>query len=169
VLAFGLLEGLVIAALLGLITLLIGTKQRSTSILGKEPETAVYRSVEHYPQAETYPGLLILRFDGSLYFANAHDFQTAVNRAIDTAEPKPSVVLLDGEALNGVDATAVIMLREFQEQLSKEDVELRFARIKTYVLDVMQRGGMEEAIPAEHFYPSVQAGVDTYLTEQQEK
>jgi hypothetical protein len=33
----------------------------------------------------------------------------------------------------------------------------------------MQRGGMEEAIPAEHFYPSVQAGVDTYLTEQQEK
>jgi MFS superfamily sulfate permease-like transporter len=169
VLAFGLLEGLVIAALLGLITLLIGTKQRSTSILGKEPETAVYRSVEHYPQAETYPGLLILRFDGSLYFANAHDFQTAVNRAIDTAEPKPSVVLLDGEALNGVDATAVIMLREFQEQLSKEDVELRFARIKTHVLDVMQRGGMEEAIPVEHFYPSVQAGVDTYLAEQQEK
>jgi hypothetical protein len=55
VLAFGLLEGLVIAALLGLITLLIGTKQRSTSVLGKEPETDVYRSVEHFPEAETYP------------------------------------------------------------------------------------------------------------------
>jgi high affinity sulfate transporter 1 len=169
VLAFGLLEGLVIAALLGLITLLIGTKQRSTSVLGKEPETAVYRSVEHYPEAETYPGLLILRFDGSLYFANAHDFQTAVNRAIDSSDPTPQVVLLDGESMNGIDATAVITLREFQEQISEEGVELRFARIKTHVLEVMQHGGLEEVIPVEHFYPSVQAGVDAYMAEQQEK
>ena len=111
----------------------------------------------------------ILRFDGSLYFANAHDFQTAVRRAIAAAEPAPQVVLLDGEALNGVDATAVITLREFQQQLQGEAIEMRFARIKTHVLEVMQHGGLEETIPPQHFYPSVQAGVDAYLAEQQEK
>ena len=89
VLAFGLLEGLVLAAMLGLIVLLIGTKRRNTSVLGKEPETAVYRGVEHYPEAETFPGLLIIRFDGTLFFANAHDFVTAVRQAIAAADPPP--------------------------------------------------------------------------------
>jgi high affinity sulfate transporter 1 len=169
VLALGLLEGLVIAALLGLISLLAGTKSRNTSVLGKVPETAVYRSIEHYPGAETYPGLLILRFDGTLYFANAHDFQTAVQRAIAAMDPAPSVVLIDGESMNEIDATAVITLREFQQQLEQEGIEMRFARIKTHVYEVMQRAGVEDAIPAEHFYPTVQAGVDEYLLEQQEK
>jgi high affinity sulfate transporter 1 len=169
VLALGLLEGLVIAALLGLISLLVGTKKRNTYELGKVPETAVYRSIEHFPEAETFPGLLILRFDGTLFFANAHDFQTAVRQEIATADPAPQVLLFDGESMNDIDATAVITLREFQEQLAGENIEMHFARIKTHVLEIMKRGGLEEVIPPQHFYPNVQAGVDAYLSEQQEK
>jgi MFS superfamily sulfate permease-like transporter len=151
-----------------LISLLIGTKSRSTSILGKVPETAVYRSVEHYPEAETIPGLLILRFDGTLYFANAHDFQTAVRRAIADVDPPPRVVLLDGESINNIDATAVITLREFREQLDGQGIDLRFARMKTHVLEIAQRGGIEQSVAPEHIYPTVQAGVDAFLAEQAE-
>ena len=165
VLAFGLLEGLVIAALLGLVTLLFGTKTRSTSVLGKEPQTAVFRSIDNFPEGETYPGLLIIRFDGTLFFANAHDFVTALRSAIADADPPPQVVLIDGESMNDIDATAVITLRETQEQLEKIGVEIRFARIKTHVMEVMERGGLEETIPPEHFYPSVQTAVDAYLGE----
>jgi high affinity sulfate transporter 1 len=167
VLAFGLLQGLVLAALLGLIVLLLGTKQRNTSVLGKVPETTIYRSIDHYPDGETYPGLLIIRFDGSLFFANAHDFVTAVRQAIAAADPQPRVVLLDGESMNDVDATAVITLKEFQGQLLQAGIQLRIARVKTNVMDVMERGGLEEAIPAEYFYPSVQAAVDAFLAEQE--
>lgn len=117
VLAFGLLEGLLIAAGLGLVTLLFGTKQRSTHVLGKEPQTAVYRSLEHYPAGKTYPGLLILRFDGTLFFANAHDFVTAVRQQIEIVDPAPKVVLLDGESMNDIDATGLITLQEFHDQL----------------------------------------------------
>ena len=165
VLAFGLLEGLVFAALLGLISLLGGTKRRNTSVLGKVPGNTIYRSIENYPEAETFPGLLILRFDGTLYFANAHDFQTAVRRAIEIADPPPSVILIDGESINDIDATAVITMREFQKQLETEQIEFRFARIKTQVKEIMERGGLMQAVPAEHFYPTVQDGVDAYLGE----
>jgi sulfate permease, SulP family len=165
VLALGLLEGLVIAALLGLIVLLVGTKQRSTSILGKAPETNVYRSLANFPAGETYPGLLILRFDGTLYFANSPDFVTAVRQAIAMTDPPPRVVLIDGESINGIDATAVITLREFEDQLRQSGTQLRFARMKSSVLGVMERGGLLEAVPPEHFYPSVQSAVDTYLAE----
>jgi high affinity sulfate transporter 1 len=166
VLALGLLAGLLLAAMLGLIMLLFGTKQRSTYVLGKVPETTVYRSIEHFPQGETYPGLLIIRFDGTLFFANAHDFVTAVRQAIAVADPPPRVVLIDGESMNDIDATAIITLIEFQDQLLQADVQLRFARVKTHVMDVMKRGGLEEVVPPEHFYPSVHMAVEAYMAEQ---
>jgi len=166
VLALGLLAGLVLAALLGLIVLLFGTKHRNTSVLGKVPETTIYRGIEHYPDGETFPGLLIIRFDGALFFANAHDFVTAVRQSIAAVDPTPRVVVIDGESMNNVDATAIITLREFQDQLLKTDIQLRFARVKSHVMEVMERGGLEETIPAEHFYPSIQAAVDVFLAEQ---
>jgi high affinity sulfate transporter 1 len=168
VLALGLLEGLILAALLGLVVLLFGTKQRNTATLGKVPQTEVYRNLANFPEGETYPGLLILRFDGALFFANAHDFINAVRRAIANADPTPKVVLFDGESINGIDATAIITLMEFQTQLAKTDIQLRFARIKTEVMIVMERGGLLEEIPVEYFYDSVQAAVDVYLAEQQQ-
>jgi high affinity sulfate transporter 1 len=165
VLAFGLLEGLVLAAILGLIVILFGTKHRNTSVLGKVPGTTVYRDVINYPEAETYPGLLIIRFDGALYFPNAHDFVNAVRQAITAADPPPRVVVIDGESMNDVDATAIITLREFQDQLLKTGIEIRFARIKTQVMEIMRRGKLEEAISAEHFYLTIQDAVDAYLAE----
>ena len=101
-----------------------------------------------------------------MYFANAHDFQTALRRAIAATDPAPRVVLIDGESINDVDATAVITLREFKKQLETEQIELRFARIKTHVMEIMERGGMLQVVPAEHFYPTVQEGVDSVLAEQ---
>jgi sulfate permease, SulP family len=165
VLAFGLLEGLLLASALGLLSLLAGTKKRNTTILGKVPDTAVYRSIENYPNAERYPGLLIVRFDGTLFFANANDFRTAVRRAIEITDPPPSVILIDCESINDIDATAVLTLSEFQKQLQTEGIELRFARVKTHVMGIMERGGLLEAVPPDHFYPSVQDGVDAILAE----
>ena len=169
VLAFGLLEGLLLAAFLGLIALLAGTKQRNTSILGKVPETNIYRSLEHNPEGETYPGLLILRFDGSLFFANSHDFVVAVQRAVAATDPKPKVLLIDGESINDIDATAVMTIREMEGQLAKDGVEVWLAQIKIPVLDIMKRAEVEKAIPAEHIFPSVQTAVDAYLAENQQK
>ena len=165
VLAFGLLEGLVVAALLGLVVLMYGTKQRNTSVLGKVPETDTFRSLENFPEGKTYPGLLIFRFDGSLFFANIHDFVTALRQTIAAADPPPRVLLIDGESINGIDATAAITLREFGEQLQQTGIDLRFASIKTHVQDVIDRADLKDAIPAEHFYPSLQSAVDAFLAE----
>ncbi len=163
VLALGLLEGLLLAALLGLIMLLVGMKKRSTFVLGKVGDTAVYRSTEHYPEGKTYPGLLILRFDGTLFFANAHDFVVATQRAIAATDPTPKVVLLDCESINDIDATAVITLKELQEQLDGSNIHLRFARVKTHVMEIMERGGLTEEIPLDQFYSDIQTAVDAYL------
>ena len=165
VLLLGLLEGLLLATFLGLIVLLFGTKRRNTAVLGKMPGTAVYRSLENYPDGETFPGLLILRFDGALFFANAPDFISAVRQAVADTVPPPKVILLDGESMNAVDATATVMLKEFEEELAGQGLELRLCRMKTGVMNVIRRTSLYTAVPPEHYYLTVQDAVDAFLAE----
>ena len=94
---------------------------------------------------------------------------TAVRQPIEVADPAPMVVLLDGESINDIDATAVITLQEFYDQLQQAGIQLRLARMKSHVLEVMKSGGLDDAVPPQHFYPTVQAAVDGYLSEQQEE
>jgi high affinity sulfate transporter 1 len=165
VLALGILQGIAVALLLGLLGLLWGTKSRALSVLGRVPGETVYRTLENYPDAETYPGLLIVRFGGSLFFANAPDFADEIRAGVELTQPRPQVVLVDAESINNVDATAVITIRELARDLQRFDVDLRFAGVKTRVMDTMHRAGIEEAIHPQHFYLSVQAGVRAYLAE----
>jgi MFS superfamily sulfate permease-like transporter len=165
VLALGILQGLLLAVFIGLLALLIGTKARSTSVLGRVPGEKVYRGLENYPEGETVPGLLILRFDGSLYFANAPDFADEVRSGVELTDPRPRVVLVDGESINGIDATAIDTITELYDELKRSNISLRFARVRAHVMDIMQRTGLDETLGADHFYVSVQAGVDAYLAE----
>jgi len=165
VIMLGLLAGLMLAAFLGLLMLLIGTKNRNTFVLGRAAGTDIYQSIENHPESETYPGLLILRFDGTLFYANTPDFISAIWRAIAVTEPTPKVILIDGESMNGIDATAVVSLKELQDRLRTTGVEIRLARMKTDVMQVINRAGLPEVIPMTHIYPSVQAGVEAYLSE----
>lgn len=139
--------------------------QRNTAVLGKVPDTAVYRNLESYPSGETYPGLLILRFDGTLFYANVPDFISAARRAIEAADQPPRIILIDGESMNSIDATAVVTLKEFQVELARAGKEIWLARMKTDVLEVMKRAQLSEAIPEEHIFLDVQDGVDAYLAE----
>ena len=40
------------------------------AVLGRLPGTTLYRNVEQYPEAYTYNGIVIVRVDAPLYFAN---------------------------------------------------------------------------------------------------
>ncbi|MCA9874135.1 MAG: sulfate permease [Anaerolineales bacterium] len=168
VLLLGLLQGLLLATFLALVVLLFGTKRRNTAVLGKVPGTTVFRSIENYPDGETFPGLVILRFDGALFFANAPDFISAARQALTTAQSPPKVVLIDGESMNGIDATAAIMLMEFQEELTRSGIELRLCRMKTEIMKIIQRTELYATIPPEHYYLTVEEAVKAYLTDTQQ-
>jgi high affinity sulfate transporter 1 len=169
VLALGILQGLILAVFIGLLALIIGTKTRATSVLGKVPDEKIYRGLENYPEGETYPGLLILRYDGSLFFANAPDFADEVRAGIELSDPPPRVVLVDGESINGIDATAINTTIELNDELKRADVELRFARVRANVKEIMQRSDLVEIIGSDHFYVSIQDGVNAFLAEGQEQ
>jgi MFS superfamily sulfate permease-like transporter len=165
VLAFGILQGLLIAVFLGLLGLLYSTKSRTTAVLGKVPDEKIYRSLENYPEGETVPGLLIARFDGSLFFANAPDLADEIRLGIEVTEPSPTVVLVDFESVTEVDATALITIQELNEELERAGIDLRLARVRTHVLDLMRTTGLDDEIGHEYIYDSVHAGANAFLAE----
>ena len=83
------------------------------------------------------------------------------------SDPAPKVVLVDGEAITDIDATAIVTISELADELARSNVDLRFAHVETRVLEIMRRGGLEEKIGPDKLYISVQDGVDSYLAEQE--
>ena len=160
---------MILAVFIGLLALIIGTKTRATSVLGKVPGEKIYRGLENYPEGETYPGLLILRYDGSLFFANAPDFADEVRAGVELSDPPPRVVLIDGESINGIDATAINTIIELNDEIKRDNVELRFARVRANVMEIMPRSDLVEIIGSEHFFISIQDGVDAFLADGQEQ
>ncbi len=169
VVLFDILIGLLLAVFLGLLGLLFSTKSRTTAVLGREPDKPVYRGLENFPAGETYPGLLIARFDGSLFFANAPDLAEEIRYGIEVIEPSPQVVLLDCAAITEVDATALITMDELNDELERAGIDLRLAEVRSHVLELMRTTDLEEKIGLDYIYDSVQAGVDAFLTEPHEE
>ena len=162
VLILGILAGLLLAVILSLVSLIVEAKLARHAVLGKLPNDSGYHSLENYPGAETYPGLIIFRFDESLFFANASSFRDGIRAAV-AAEPTVRWVLVDAEGINNIDITGLDMLAELNEELARSGVSLSFAQMKTHPLELLRRSGLEEAVGPAHFFPSIQAGVDTIV------
>lgn len=81
------------------------------------------------------------------------------------ADPSVHTVIINAEAVTDIDATTIDTVRELDTELSQSGIDLRLARVKTNVLDIMRRGGLEDVIGAEHFYITVRDGVKAYLKE----
>lgn len=163
VLVFGILAGLVIAVATSFLLLLARASRPSWSILGRtvheESDDVAFQDVSSHPEAETFPGLLIIRFDADLFFANANVFVDDVREAIEAADPRPEVVLLDAESISDVDTTALSIIRDFREELEAEGMEVWIARMKTRVRDLVER--VNGVLP-EHEYPTVRAAVAAF-------
>ena len=129
---FGLLIGLAIAVVLSLLALVYRAYRPSYAVLGRAPgavddERLRYRGIEDHPDAQTFPGLVILRIDGELFFANARWFRDTVRSLVHDQTPPVRELLVHAGAVPHLDTTAAAMLKELIGELRDDGVELAFA------------------------------------------
>jgi high affinity sulfate transporter 1 len=168
VLVFGLLVGLAIAVGLSLLALVYRAYRPSYAVLGRAPgavddERLRYRGVEDHPDAETFPGLVILRLDGELFFANARWFRDVVRSLVRGQTPPVRELLVHAGAVPHIDTTAADMLRSLIKELDEAGVSLAFARATTGLIHDLERNGIAGLVGDDLFYDTVAAGVDAYL------
>ena len=89
--------------------------------------------------------MVLYRFDGPLFFANADVFREDVTEAVAAAEPPAQWVVLDMEGIADTDSTATQMLVELLGDLAGRGVTVAFARLKSPVAAYLDRAGIGAA------------------------
>jgi len=100
---------------------------------------------------ECSPYISILRFDGSLYFANAGYFETKVLANV-ASKPEIRYVILDLEGINQVDATGEAAIRNLHERLKTGGVDMLLSRAKGQTMRIFEKSGLKDAFGSEHFF-----------------
>jgi SulP family sulfate permease len=93
----------------------------------------------------------VLRFDGSLYFANAGYFETMVLQNV-ASKPDIKYVIFDLEGVNSIDATGEEVISTLHDRLGQGGVHVLIARTKRQTLQIFERSGLAEEIGKDHFF-----------------
>jgi SulP family sulfate permease len=138
VLVFGTLPGLFIGIAISLLLLIYRASHPHIAVLGKVPgTTGQYGDLERHPDNQQLPGIVILRVESGLFFANADAVRQRVRA--HAAQEGTRVVVLDAETAPTIDVTAVHMLAELTQSLEREGVRLLVTRQIGQVRDVVRQ------------------------------
>ena len=160
----GVLPGIAIAVGLSILNVFRRAWWPYATVLGRVDGVEGYHDTRSYPDAEHLPGLVIYRFDGPLFFANATTFRDEIRR-LARAEPEPSWILIAAEPVTDVDTTAADVLTELDEALNAQGISLVFAELKDPVRRKIERYGLTRTIDPRHFYPTISAAIAAFRGE----
>jgi SulP family sulfate permease len=146
VLALGILNGLLVAIAFSLVMLLRQFATPRMSVLGRLDGGHDFVSVELHPQATAPAGVLILRPEEPLFFANAESILTLARQQVESHSGS-RVVVLSLEESPDLDSTALEALADFATWLSTRDIMLRVARLKDDVRQLLLRAALPQLSP----------------------
>ena len=161
--AVTLLWGIEKGALVGIVFSLLLFIRRSAyphaAELGFVDSEHRFRNVKRYPQATTCPGVLILRVDASLYFANMAFLEELLRSA---ARDRTGLrwILMDFSAVNDMDGCAVETLERLMDAYAEAGIDFVFAGMKGPVRDVTERAGWHERLGRRMRYPTIRHALD---------
>jgi sulfate permease, SulP family len=158
-LTLGVLQGIALGVALALLLLIYRTSHPQGAVLGQLPGTEAYRDVRRHPDAVTFPGLLIWRAGGDLFFASVGHLQEGLKTALATNHPPVRHVLLDAESVNFVDTSACDALLNAIKELQAQEITFAFARVRDEVRELMRLGGIEAMVGSSNFHERVTDGV----------
>ncbi len=168
VLAFNILWGVLFAIALSVLELLTRVARPHAAILGQVPDVPGWHDITDYTHTQQIPGLLVFRYDSPLFFANANDFVSKCEAAVDNSDPPPKWMLLNMEANVEVDVTGLDALERLRSHCERAGVVLALVRVKHEVeLDLM-RHGVGGRIGLDRMYPTLPTAVLAYQAEQSE-
>ena len=133
VIFLGVEEGIVIGVVMSLAVVVWRSSRPHMAVVGRVLGTEHFRNIDRH-EVELVHGLIALRIDESMYFANAQVLEDKIESLV-AASSDTRAVLLIMSAVNQLDSTALTMLDELEKNLQAKHISLQFAEIKGPVLD----------------------------------
>jgi high affinity sulfate transporter 1 len=158
-LTLGVLQGIALGVVLSLLLMIYRTSHPHGAVLGQLPGTEAYRNVERRPDAITFPGLLIWRPGGDMWFASIGHLGDGLKAALAASRPPAKRVLVDAEAVNLIDASACEALVNLIKELRGQGISFAVARVRDHVRERLRLGGVEAVVGSTNFHERVTDGV----------
>ena len=155
VLTAGVLAGVIIGVVLSLGWLVFINANPDMPILGREPGSQVFHSLENYPDSETYPGLLVIRFDAGLFFASSDALEDRLRELAQAAETRYDTVVISCEGVDFIDSQGSEKISKILQLARTYGAEIRLARVKPTVLDVLRLDGVIDDLGEHQIYGNV--------------
>jgi SulP family sulfate permease len=163
VVLIGTMKGILVAIIVSLVTLAHQMADPPVYVLRRKPGTNVFRpqSPEH-PEDESFPGLLLLRPEGPIFFANASQIARKIEPLIRETQPK--VVAVDASGILDMEYTALKMFAQVAEKLTQHGIQLWLIDMTPEVLAIVKRSPLGQILRPGGMHFNLEIAVARYLS-----
>ncbi|MBO0320689.1 solute carrier family 26 protein [Muricauda sp. CAU 1633] len=168
-LSIGLIEGILLGVLLSLLLLVYRISNPHIAVLGRIKGTDYFKNVSRFPEEVTVDAdKLIIRFDAQLYFGNKDYFKKELYKQIQKKGPALKYVILNAEAINYIDSSALVMLERIVNDLKEKGIQLIVTGAIGPTRDIFYNSGLIDCIGRENLFVQTFEAVD-YCSNQKER
>jgi len=162
VLLLGTLKGILLAVIVSVVSLAYQASNPAVYEVARKRGTNVFRrrSADH-PDDETWPGLLMIRVEGRIFFANTERILDLVAPLVEASRPR--VIVLDCSAIFDVEYSALKMLGEAEERVRRHGAELWLAALNPEARRVVERSPLGKALGPDRVLYDLEHAAARYL------
>lgn len=143
VLLFGILNGVVIGAVLSLILIIKVVSSPHLAFLGKIPGTKRYSDVIRHPDNELIEGLIVIRVESPLLYFNVNNIHRGIWNRINNSTSEVQVVILDLSSSAYIDSSGAKFIKRLYIELKVRGISFRIAEAHAEVRDILRIEGIE--------------------------
>ncbi|MFC5048301.1 SulP family inorganic anion transporter [Aquimarina hainanensis] len=149
----GLKEGMLLGILLSLLLLVYRSSKPHFAILGRIKETNYFKNIDRFRNdVEISNSILIIRFDAQLYFGNKDYFKNELYKQIRKKEETIKAVILNAEAINYIDSSAIHTLKTIIKDLQGQNIRFLIAGAIGPTRDIMYNSGLVDLMGKSNFF-----------------
>lgn len=146
VIIFGILHGVLIAALFSLILIIRNVSSPHVAFLGRIPGTNRYTDIKRHPDNELLPGVLLFRVESTLVYFNVSTVYNTVWAKVREMESSLKIVIFDLSTSATIDSSGARLIKRLHQNLKARDIELRVAEAHSEVRDILRYEEIEHLL-----------------------
>ena len=153
----GVLAGVIAGVTVSLLLLIVSASKSPTRQMAYDRQNNVFVHVEHHPEAELIPGIVVAGIHGPLFFANADNFRKSVMDFVKENQPQTVVVDLSAVIMMDMDGDKILL--KLTRELCRKKIQVLLVNVGTDNRKLMRKTGTLEEIGEENTYRTVSAAV----------
>ena len=158
-LGVGIKEGIGVSVAISLVAMIYRSTKPHYAVLGRIPETKVFRNIERFDNLVVRDDILIIRYDAELYFANTSHFLDSIKREVARKGSDLQLVILQGNSIAHIDSSAYLALSELIIELEQQKIKFYFSSLIGPTRDFLERAGIDEIGEKEKSFVDVDTSI----------